>query len=162
MREILFRGKREDNGEWVYGFYYTEADTTFILHHRKSLKTPSMPHSKQFICVDPETVGEYTGLKDSAGKMIFEGDIVQFTYWWFDGHENDSILTGEMVYLPGFMSFGLRGVKNADWIRHIGGEEGSSNIIPFAFLTFDEADFEIIGNVHDTPELLDRDKDVPL
>jgi hypothetical protein len=170
MREYLSRGKRKDNGEWVYGEYISwigEHDTElthFICpdHHGHFDGMSLTPG----YAVKPETVGWYTGLEASdsnrytpEGKKdlrVFEGDIVQFTYWWFDGHENDSILTGEIVYLPGVMSFGLRGVKNAGWIRHIGGEEGSSDTVPFAVLTFDGADFGIIGNIRDTPELLEK------
>jgi uncharacterized phage protein (TIGR01671 family) len=127
QREILFRGKREDNGEWVYGFYYTEADTTFILQHRKSLKTPSMSHSKQFICVDPETVGQYTGLKDSAGKKIFEGDILTV----LDIHGKKYL--DEVDYYAS--SFCLPGIG-------------------YPVGRFGRYGRNIIGNIHDTPELL--------
>jgi uncharacterized phage protein (TIGR01671 family) len=149
MREIEFRGKRKDTGEWVYGGYMNN-----ICHNTVGIWTEQDDGTSYGHEIIPETVGQYTGLKDRNGVKIFEGDIVQFTYWWFDGHESDSILPGEIIYLPGVMSFGLRGVKNADWIRHTGGEEGTSYTVPFAFLTFDEADFEVIGNIHDTPELL--------
>jgi uncharacterized phage protein (TIGR01671 family) len=160
MKEHIIRGKRKDTGEWVYGYYVMADDTRYIFTGKTGFSQAAPGHVlmyRDFVRFEvvPETAGEYTSLKDNNGVKIFEGDIVQFTYWWFDGYENDSILTGEIIYLPRFMSFGLRGVKNADWIRHIGGEEGSSDTVPFAVLAFDEADFEVIGNIHDNKNFLE-------
>lgn len=67
MREVLFRGKRVDNGEWVIGYYfhYETCHEHFIITDM-SYDTPDMEQ------VIPETVGEYTGLTDKNGKRIFE------------------------------------------------------------------------------------------
>lgn len=103
----------------------------------------------------PMTLEQFTGLDDSEGKPVCEGDIVDFTYWWFDGDQVESHLIGAVVYLPQSVSFGLRGVKNPDWIKHIGGPRGSSDTAPLATWMFDGDDFKVLGNVHEHPDLLE-------
>ena len=99
---------------------------------------------------------QYTGIKDVNGVEIYDGDIVQFTYWWFDGNEAESTLTGLIVYSAHSMSFQLKGVKNKEWERHTGYENDTEYLTPFSELNFDEAAFKVIGNIHENPELLNN------
>ncbi len=134
MREILFRGKRKDTGEWVeghlhkmdgYGTGYTEYGI------QVQVISTSRPWS---VLVLPETVGQYTGLTDKNGKKIFEGDIVAGAVHWLERMKN-----GVVAFRDG--SFGLI------WYR---GEVEQFN--PFTSMC--NVEYEVIGNIHDNPELL--------
>lgn len=146
MREILFRGKRVDNGEWVEGDLLHGHP-----HHAKNGNLTIVQGGCVYIEVISETVGQFTGLTDKEGNRIFEGDIIEFTYWWFDGAEQDTCLRGVIVYSSENMSYQLKGVKNKEWEKHTGYENDTEYLTPFSELNFAEADFKVIGNIHDNP-----------
>lgn len=137
MREILFRGKRLSNGEWVEGFlvkdteFYGKPEShTYIINH----KHPSGCYGQDiFLEVDPTTVGQYTGLT-ANDKRIFEGDIVNGLFLF------ERPIAGVVTFRDG--SFGVQ------WMR--GRVEEFS-----AFTSCCNVAWEVIGNIADNPELLE-------
>ena len=143
MREILFRGKRENNGEWVEGDLLHNDNTNYPMTLIGSLILSRNKYTDE-ICidgyglieVDPETVCQYTGLKDKNGKKIFEGDIFCIT--------DDLFWKGKtgMVAL------------NHDWnCGCCNGVYGYFTVGDLDLAECDEA--EVIGNIFDNPELLE-------
>ena len=149
MREILFRGKRLDNGEWEDGFYVRMHDSKGRVAHRiHSGYTDNIygnfysdDLSPEGVEVDPDTVGQFTGLYDKNGKKIFEGDIVnilgnQEVDDWKDINYNALI-----AYLDGGFCAIDGTIENHGFRRYA-----------LARMDFD---LEVIGNIHDNPEFLE-------
>ena len=138
-REIKFRGKRVDKEEFAFGDLLTgmgyKKGKFFILPHLSYY--PSDCKSVDGYEVIPETIGQYTGLKDKNGKKIYEGDIIRS----FDSND-DAILHYIVWEEAGFVAlykgryFRSKCFLNQDWL--------------------DEFDKEVIGNIHDNPELLEK------
>lgn len=142
MREILFRGKREDNGEWVEGasiivfaqdkVYIPKKSSRLDVIHDTHSNLTRIENTKMYK-VDVSTIGQYTGLTDKNGTKIFEGDICEFTN-----------ADGEKTPYKVLWDFHR-------WLVQMGCE----NIYPDDL----DEDFagwaEVIGNIHDNPELLE-------
>ena len=133
-REILFRAKRKDNGEWVcgdllhpdiYGNGYAIEDFT--------------KGKNNCFDIDEKTICQYTGLKDKNGTKIFEGDICQFREW----SKGDMCWIGEVHY------------EHQQYV--ISGNKNKECETPFTLTMsrFISEDIEVIGNKFDNPELLE-------
>ena len=145
MREILFRGKRIDNGEWIEGqlLHFTSS----VGNHELSIIVESCEWDNanewfnlgKRAKVDPETVGQYTGLTDKNGKKIFEGDII-----------SEKPPMNEIAYI-GYVAYDE---EAAVW-RFMINNDGKYNGVLFG--TYSRS-YTVIGNIHDNPELMEGDK----
>lgn len=146
MREILFRAKRLNDKEWVYGYYVHQ----FGAHDIRVKNTDE--YDNEGYHIDPETLGQYTGLTDKNGKEIFEGDILSSNQYPYtsDGKHN---YYAEVTWFEENAAFGLYTFKNPQSsVRGV--SEGSDYIDEF-----NSDNWEIIGNIYDSPELFGGDAD---
>lgn len=140
MREIKFRGKRLDNGEWIYG--------SLLVSHFKDDKK-----ERYFITqfsgntfeheVDPNTVGQFTGLRDKNGRDIWEGDIFK---------EDGSGIVRSVFRVPGGLAFEDNPVSFG--YDHRAPVYPYSSIAEMQSVSWLSQCCEVIGNIHDDPELL--------
>lgn len=92
MRQIKFKAKCLDNGEWVEGYFYKECDNTYIIKDRQS---DSMLNRNETILVDPSTVCQLIGLKDKNGEEVWEHDLLEFIT------EREVIIGSTGIFLKG-------------------------------------------------------------
>lgn len=119
---------------------------------------PKLIENESGVIVDERgfDLAQWTGMTDSECVEIYSGDVIDFTWWWFDGSEQETHLRGQVVYSPDNMSFQLKGVINKEWERHTGYNGDEQYLTPFSELNFDDADFCVLGNVYESPELMER------
>lgn len=128
MREILFRGKRISDGEWVEGYLGVEVGGAPVIEYCSTDEDVGDYVEEQF--VNPESIGEFTGLTDKNGTKIFEGDILHAAQGNFVVRWSESIcsfVAGEKERMRPCMN------------------SGTMNCC------------EVIGNIFDNPELLESD-----
>jgi uncharacterized phage protein (TIGR01671 family) len=151
-REILFRGKCTDTGRWYEGQYIHLHKTTYCFKedydrnpdndiHQivfEEMMDWGLPNRHLRADVLPETVGQYTGLTDKNGKKIFEGDICRFREW----SKGDMCWIGKIHY------------EHQQFV--ISGEKNKECESPFLLVMsrFTSENIEVVGNIHDNPELI--------
>lgn len=157
MQKIEFRGKRVDNGEWVYGFLVGKVCEKGWKYPNYIIKSDGI-FNKYTSEVDGETLGQYTGLRDKKGTTIFEGDVIEC----FE-------IIGKVICAQG--SFGILFNEDIDYEKldkftqkMVGNDFRGvrcKNFIPFYELWWslnDASDclcmVKVIGNIHDNPNLI--------
>ena len=150
MREILFRAKRIDNGEWVEGFLFLIScdGINFWCIGNEPLSANDYSEIRgehvDWFCVDEETICQYTGMQDKNGKKIWENDIVSInTYSWEEPEED---YFGKIIYSEGWACWCIQQPDDEKPIP-LCECEGSY-----------QTDRFVEGNVFDNPELLKGDQ----
>lgn len=139
-REILFRGKRIDNGEWEEGYLIVPEfapERTFI-----GYLFAEDDHDIDVVEVDPETIGQYTGLKDRHNNKIFEDDIM--------------FLDSELQQTHGIVEFGKHSTRNSK-VKEVGFFVHWSNRLLRTDIGYwaSRKLCQVVGNIYDNPELLE-------
>lgn len=144
MRNILFRAKRTDNGDWIEGYVMMHYNRPFIYTGEIENKEESYighglyESTDDPVCyeVDPYTVGEWTGLYDKNGKKIFEGDVVRFKRTDALGWTRER--TGKVLCYNKLPIFYILSTTGDAWDLYIC------------------EDIEVIGNIYDNSDLMER------
>lgn len=152
-REILFRGKEIKTGKWIEGDLLRMGGHSFIF------PDPAPKGFNQYE-VDPETVGQFTGLKDINGRDIYEGDIIDINYKYdacgINGviPDQDCACLGVVLYNQYTAAYELRLIK-AEYPIDVKGydEEYSLNLYSFDL----DGYIDLCGNIHDNPDLLETE-----
>jgi uncharacterized phage protein (TIGR01671 family) len=146
MREIIFRGQQV-RGWFQKGHYYVNEEGKHLIcftEKRHRIYGETIEYAE--CAVGPETIGQYTGLKDKNGKMIFEGDIVK----------SDIDHIGDIQFDSGMFGIEWARYKENKLMTGSWGQVHNLRRIDDGF----NNEIEIIGNIHDNPELL-KEKDKP-
>lgn len=139
----ICRGKRKDNGEWVEG-YLIQGNKTYIATTEAinyMVVSTSCMASIELVEVIPETVGQCTGLKDKNGKLIFEGDIIRTKKY------------GRVIAHSNVRDYDIFIITYVPAVFRIENIHRAFNLVG------NSADYEVIGNIHDNPNLLKIEHD---
>ena len=134
----ICKAKRKDNGEWVEGYYVCNGEHCYIFSGKLGIINKNFNWERYEVI--PETVGQCTELKDKNGKLIFEGDIIRTKeYGRVIAHSTVSDYDiFRITYVPAMFRI--------------------ENIHRAFNLVGNSADYEVIGNMHDNPDLLEVER----
>ena len=129
MRDIKFRGKRVDNGEWVYGKYYNGpvyrvSKIEHCINYQREIEKGQKNNEYKYVI--EQSIGQYTGLKDKNGVEVYEGDVVKINR--FDGSFIASVVYKEYMFM------------------YVGDTDTRGD--KFAYSLSNDFDVEVIGNIH--------------
>ena len=141
MREIVFRGKRAKDGKWVDGSLFSSMTGQKFI--RWEVEDDGAIEEIVQYEVNPETIGQFTGLTDKNGKRVFEGDIVcaDTGRRWFNGICTDYTQYVVVVYNSQKARFEILGKLGES-------HKALDQVI-------DKCSATVVGNIHDKPELLE-------
>ena len=144
MRESKFRGFNRKNGVWLYGFYLQNRGAHFVCPDEFAEGKSWDDYE-----IDPETRGEYTGQKDKNGREIYEGDVVRRT----EVYNRVWATVAIVCYRQETVQFVLHNdeeyVEDQPLVSTRNYDDGQISFVL-------EYEYEVIGNIHDNPELLEQ------
>ena len=133
----ICKAKRKDNGEWVEGYYVCNGEHCYIFSGKLGIINKSFNWERYEVA--PETVGQCTGLKDKNGKWIFEGDIVRTKHY------------GKIIGNRNVAGYDIFKVVYVYAMFRTENKNRAYNLV-------DGGQYEVIGNIHDNPELLEVER----
>ena len=133
----ICKAKRKDNGEWVEGYYVCNGEHCYIFSGKLGIINKSFNWERYEVA--HETVGQCTGLKDKNGKWIFEGDIVRTKHY------------GKIIGNRNVAGYDIFKVVYVYAMFRTENKNRAYNLV-------DGGQYEVIGNIHDNPELLEVER----
>lgn len=137
-RDIKFRGKRVENDEWIYS-------SSIIIKEVAGVDNVFLNEGGKWLRILPKTVGQYTGLKDKDGNEIYEGDLIAL-------YRDYDIVGGKIVETRAYDLEAVIFTKGGFCTNE------SDDLLMGNWITEADSEYEVIGNIHDNPELLNQEK----